>query len=206
MSALDTTKPYHGKILLSILISSLPDRINNLQVLLERIIPQTKEKAVEVLILMDNRMTSVGEKRQKLNEMAKGLYVVHVDDDDMVAHDYVDELLNRIKMNCFDCINFICMVQDDKNKDPKPCFYSKDFEYANTLTAYYRWPNHLCCYRTSVALKHAFNNLPNGEDDDWAKRASKDIKTECIIDRPLYFYNYVPKQEDWYVTNGFLKS
>ena len=93
-------------IKLSILICSTPDRIGKyLLKLLNVINHQVKKKDIELLILTDNEKMSIGEKRNKLKNMAKGDYIVYVDDDDLVSNDYVSELYKATLENK-DCIVF----------------------------------------------------------------------------------------------------
>lgn len=188
-----------GEILLTICIPSLPERITFLSQLYDQIVPQTTGKPVEILAITDNRTMSIGQKRQRLNEMAKGKYVVHVDDDDTIAEDFVDELLHRIRMDRFDVINFICMVHIP-NEPPKPCYYSKDFQYANLPKYNLRKPNSRCCFRKSTALMQSYNDFPYGEDDDWGERIAPYIQRESIIDKVLYEYIWVEKDKDWFST------
>lgn len=188
-----------GDILLSILVPSLPERIGFLKELYEQIMPQTIGKPVEVLVVTDNRTMSIGQKRQRLNEMAKGKYVVHVDDDDTILADYVDLLLERIRLDQFDVINFICMVHVE-HESPIPCYYSKDFQYANLPKYKLRKPNSRCCFRKDIALMESYNDFAYGEDDDWGERICPFIKRECIIDQVLYEYRFVEKAKDWFMT------
>ena len=183
--------------LLSIVICSVPERVGFLSRLFSKLTPQTKNKPVEILVLTDNRSMSIGQKRQKLLEMATGKYICHVDDDDIISDDYVDSLLDKIKEDKYDCITFTCMVSINGGQS-KPCYYSKDFTYSNFPDKYLRNPNHLSCYKRDLALKHKFINLEYGEDDEWGKRASKEIVSECIIDKILYFYEYIQKPNNWY--------
>lgn len=206
VSSESTVVPTNGRwresILLSILIASVPERIGSLAMLLKEVTRQTLGKPVEVLVITDNRMMSIGEKRQRLNELAKGKYVVHVDDDDVIADDYVDLLLERVVEDKYDCINYICMVQGDDGKSPVPCFYSKNFNYTNYKSHYLRKPNCRCCYRRSLALQHPFLFWSFQEDDEWAKRASTGIHHEVDIAKPLYFYKYITKPKEWFTSRG----
>ena len=188
-----------GDILLSILVASLPERIELLSKLYKQVVPQTIGKPVEILVITDNRTMSIGQKRQVLNEMAKGKYVVHVDDDDTISEDYVDLLLEKIRENRYDVINFVCMVHiGDEN--PKPCYYSKDFIYSNLEKYNLRKPNSRCCFRKETALQQNYHDYPYAEDDDWGERIAPFIKRECIIDKVLYNYKWVEKDKDWFVT------
>lgn len=189
-----------GDILLSILIASLPERVESLGRLYDQLVPQTLGEPVEILVHTDNRVTALGNKRQHLNESAKGKYVVHVDDDDSISSDYVSALLERIRMDRFDVINFICMVYLDDDKNPKPCYYSKDFTYLNLPAYMLRKPNSRCCFRREVALRRSYSDIPFCEDDDWGEGIHKEIRTESIIDRVLYHYKWKEKGSAWFTT------
>lgn len=191
-----------GEILLSLLICSIPERIESLSTMYNQIVPQIKNKPVELLVLTDNRTMSIGHKRQKLNEIATGKYVAHIDDDDEIASNYVDTLLEKIRQDDYDCINFVCMVYINDDP-PKPCKYSKDYEYKTFADHITRKPNSRCCYKRSVALKHSYADFPYAEDDDWGIRASQDIVKECNIDNVLYSYKFKNKPESWFMTRPY---
>jgi hypothetical protein len=57
---------------------------------------QAEGKPVQLITLYDNRVWTVGQKRNRLLWMAEGEYLTFVDDDDEVAGDYVDTLLGAI--------------------------------------------------------------------------------------------------------------
>lgn len=193
------------EILLSILIASVPERLLPLSRMLSRLSEQTFEKPVEILVLTDNRCMTIGKKRQRLNEMAQGKYVIHVDDDDTVSDDFVDSLLPHIYGEQYDCITFTCMCEGDDGKGKVPCFYSKSFPHIDYPTFRLRRPNCRCCYRRTVALRHAFSDVAYGEDDEWAKRACQDIVHEIQLPKVLYYYTYITKPMDWFTAQGTIK-
>lgn len=191
-------------MLLSILVPSVPERASFLTALSRRLRPQIENRPVEVLVLMDDHVVTVGMKRQQLNEMAKGRFIVHVDDDDDVADDFVETLLQIIEGpegRFVDVITFICRVILP-NECPKLCYYSKDFRHSNLDRYYLRQPNHICCFRREVALQQSFADMGSGEDDDWAMRISPFIRREYAIDRVLYEYRWQPKPDDWFTTRA----
>ena len=75
---------------LSILIPSVFDR--DPAPLTKKLLGQIGDKAVEVLVLTDNRKRSTGHKRQALLDMARGAYVTYIDDDDDISFDYIHEI------------------------------------------------------------------------------------------------------------------
>ncbi len=90
---------------ISILIPTLPARRDNFAMLLHHLQEQIRNNKAEhrVEILFDatpQGKITIGEKRQRLIERARMDYVVFIDDDDWVSHDYIESVLHGIKSNC----------------------------------------------------------------------------------------------------------
>src|SRR5665213_1512186 len=97
---------------LSILICNVQKRLQKLSQLVEHLEKQAHNKPVEILWLGDTKTMTVGEKRNKLLSISKGDYVCFVDDDDWVADDYIDEILNGIESKP-DCVTFNAIYSTD---------------------------------------------------------------------------------------------
>ena len=87
-----------NKIKLSILILSTHTRRNTfLPISLNMVYGQLEKSKykenVEILYLVDNKIMTVGEKRNKLKSIASGEYIVFVDDDDRIADTYIDDIV-----------------------------------------------------------------------------------------------------------------
>lgn len=188
---------------LSILIISLPERIDSLKKLYQQLQVQSANKPeVEILTLTDNRSMSVGKKRQYLNMLANGEYVVHVDDDDDIHPDFISTLLSSIDQNPgVDVISYIVQVSID-GSPPKPCVYSYKFhQNINFDDHYQRLPNTRCCFRRAVALREEIPDMVFGEDDEWAKKIQNHIHSEYCIKVPMYYYNAsTQKPVEWFET------
>jgi glycosyltransferase involved in cell wall biosynthesis len=144
---------------------------------------------VEILYLGDNKSMSVGEKRNALLSIAKGDYVVYVDDDDIVSDNYVQKLLEAIEEGN-DCITFgvMCSVNGGELKRVRYSIdYKKDF---NTKTEYHRLPNHIMCVKRELVDWVRFGDKSYGEDVDYAKRLKKHLITETAIEDILYYYYF----------------
>lgn len=186
-------------ITLSILIPSVPERMEYLNKLMMELTQQVQSKEVEILVLLENKKRTIGEKRNILIEQAKGDYVVFIDDDDRVASNYIENLCTAITSSPgVDCIVFDILVTFNKQFS-KVCKYGKEFEYGEDDNYYYRKPNHLMCYSKKIASSHKFLNISYGEDDEWGERVSKDIVNQIRVSSILYYYDYVPKSPTWYV-------
>lgn len=176
-------------IKLTIGIPSIPSRACLVTDLVARLVAQAGDKLVEVLCLIDNKRRSIGAKRNVIIAMAKGEFVVLIDDDDKVSDDYVDSLLNAITSNPnADCIVFDVHVSG-YTQNPKTCKYGIEYTHGEDDEFYYRKPNHLMCYKTSIANAHQYEDF-RGEDDAWAQRAVHDIKIQTRINKILYYYIY----------------
>jgi hypothetical protein len=185
-----------SNIKLSILIPSTHTRVKTfLPKIQDQIFGQYNElsafdqQQVEIIILTDTKSVMLGEKRNRLVDMAQGEYVVFVDDDDVISDDYIKTLFAATKKGA-DVISFTAMVSLN-GETAKPCYYSKDNrkDY-NTNDAYYRIPNHICCIKKESALKSSFPNIQYGEDSAFSKLLLPHLKTELKLDKILYYYNF----------------
>ena len=186
-------------ISLSILICSLFERSSQLKSLLKELYRQIDENdasgIVEILIEVDNREQSTGFKRNILYQRAKGTYCISHDDDDTPSSFFIEELLKGIKTNP-DCIG-MCGYITTNGANEKMWYISKDNPYTSKIDEhgneiYLRYPNHITCIKTSIAQQFKFPNKTYGEDFEWATAIhnSGKIKTEYIVNRPMYYYNY----------------
>jgi hypothetical protein len=178
------------EILLSVLIPTVPWRDTKLHDLLRRLDPQVARDDVELLVLRDNRSMTIGEKRNKLRAIARGQYLAFVDDDDMVADDYVATILTQVSAGP-DVINFFVNVEG--HGPPKVCRYGLSLQHENLETEYHRKPNHLMVWKRELATSVAFVDTSFGEDTIWAEEMGKRARTEKTIKRVLYTYQFDPK-------------
>lgn len=181
---------------LSVLVCSTHNRYNTfLPKLLTELFAQwnklntEEKKEVEILTLIDNKTIMLGTKRNNLIEIAKGDYVVFVDDDDRVSPQYISRLLTATASHA-DVITFQVMVSLN-GEPPKPCYYSKNYKADyNTPNSYHRLPNHIMAVRRELALLVPFKPVLYGEDSDYSKRLRPMLKTQHEIKYPLYYYDY----------------
>lgn len=182
-------------IQLSILVPTIPSRRNthllaSMDMLYSQLeaLPKTKQDQVEILYLMDNKTMPLGTKRNLMYEIAQGKYVTIVDDDDRVADDYIETLLEATKQDT-DVINFVVEVSIDGGAT-KPCYYSIKNDNRNAPEAYYRTPNHISCIRRSIIRLIENPDESYGEDFILSKSITPFLKTEYNIDKVLYYYDY----------------
>jgi glycosyltransferase involved in cell wall biosynthesis len=158
-------------------------------------LPLADRQRVEILILSDNKVMTIGTKRNWLVQMAQGRYVQFVDDDDRLADDALKRVLACTAYDC-DVICFPAMVSLGGGP-ARICHYSKNFGHDhNTATCYQRLPNHICATKREIMLDTPFLNICMGEDADYARRLAPKLKTECTLEKPLYFYDYDPRTSE----------
>lgn len=181
---------------LSILVCSVHTRYDGFLLKIEKqlfdqynALSEDDKARLEILVLTDNKAMMLGHKRNKMVELAQGKYIVFVDDDDRIADDYVQQLLEATSS---DADSIVFQAEVSLNGEPsKLCYYSKDVrkDY-NTPSAYHRIPNHICCVKRALALKSSFPNVLYGEDAGYGKVLLPHLKTEHKIDKVLYYYDY----------------
>lgn len=183
---------FPGKILgdckmkLSILIASLVEREHYLKRILS-ILESQLTPDVELVVEIDNREITIGAKRQKLLERAKGDYVCHVDEDDIIPPYYVSEILKVIESEP-DCvaINGIVTVG---GKNPVPFYHSIKYDsWFSKEGIFYRCPNHINPVKRELALIAGFEDFKSGTDHGFSMRLRPLLKMETIIENCFYYY------------------
>jgi len=193
---------------LSILISTIPRRLNTYYpALMNKLLAQIGDRSdIELIAFFDNKKRSVGHKRNELLRMAQGEYLTFIDDDDDIANDYVQSIMDTLYAHPeADCVVFDCIttINGDTNNQTYSK-YSIAYDYHQVpavspnplnpmMRIAYQWrgkPAHTMVYKASIAKSHTYINQNYGEDVDWVKRACQGIQNEIRIDKVLYFYNF----------------
>lgn len=151
---------------------------------------------IEIIIVKDEKQNSIGAKREMLYKLAKGLYSLQIDDDDLIAEDAIPLILQAIKENPdVDCITFRenCMM----NGEYKSCNHSLKYEkWQDNFDGfdYVRCPFYKDVIRTNIAKSVPFPHIRYNEDEQWSMALRPHLKTEHHIDKELYYYIYEPKE------------
>lgn len=177
---------------LSILILTLPTRINSYSELIKSLNQQVIENnlinKVQILSFCDTKEISVGEKRNILLNQSCGKYVCFIDDDDVVASNYLISIINAIQSNA-DVITFCGDYVENNQIIPFTIsmMHRGNFNHPNM---FYRLPNHLCPVKREIALQSMFTDKNFGEDSDYSERINSRLTNEFHIQDKLYFYMY----------------
>ncbi|HWP92373.1 MAG TPA: glycosyltransferase [Thermodesulfobacteriota bacterium] len=185
------------QILFSILIPTLEDRKEQFDKLYGKLSKQITDNLlqdeVEIVFLLDDKQQSIGSKRNKLIELAKGTFVAFIDDDDDVSNDYVRIICTAIKENpAIDCIGIKGITTFLGRKNHHIFIHSLQYKsYFSKGGVYFRPPYHLNPIKREIARLYKFEEVNYYEDIDWAMRISRDqaLKKEYFIDSVIYYYN-----------------
>lgn len=182
---------------LSILIATITERKKQFDSLVMFLMLQHQFNAdgksadVELLTICDNKEMTIGAKRQRLIEQAKGEYIVFIDDDDTVAPDYIPQTLAAIEYNP-DAIGFLidCDIEGAQKKAIASIKYPEwrdnvdGYDYVRSI--YHKTP-----VRRDLALRAGFNvSMRFGEDHDYAMRLKRYLVSEYFINQTMYYYRY----------------
>jgi len=146
---------------------------------------------VEIICDIDNKEVSIGAKRQRMLEKALGEYVTMVDDDDLVANDYVEQILIAIESKP-DCIGFEIDCSGTAGKRATVSNAWNDWGENIGGFDYVRTPYHKSPIKTNIARHIGFKDLRYAEDYDFSKRLKQSnlIQQEVYIPKIMYYYRY----------------
>lgn len=180
--------------LLSILIPATPARYHShLGPIYQKLAAQVTGDECEILVFLDNRMRTIGEKRDALVQMSRGKFVAFCDDDDDVAFNYVEEIIAAIKAEPdVDVITFKQLAIVDGVEGV--CHFS--LQHRNepfSPEGFRRNAWHVCAWRGDLARSFRFPPTNYGEDWAWARHLVVEAKKERHIDHVLHTYRYDSK-------------
>lgn len=184
-------------VALSVLVASVHTRWNSFAPKIQEslygqynALSAADQERVEIILLADTKSMGLGDKRNRMVELASGEYAVFVDDDDRLSDDYLISILAAIDESHPDVVTFKASVSID-GRVPKPCIYSIEWDQDhNTDVDYRRLPNHICAIRRELTLAAPFPSVQYREDALYAAGIKPLLKTQHAIDRVLYHYDY----------------
>lgn len=171
----------------TIAILTVPQRAGEYNRLLDCLWPQVCDPTLDIEIMTCNMPGTISEKRQWCLDTAQGEYFNFIDDDDLVADDYVETIYPLL--DGVDYIGFQLQLYWD-GCPMRPTFHSLRYDrWFEDGMGYYRNVSHLNPIRTEIARKGRFEG-GFAEDRRWAEQV--DPKTEHYIDKVMYHYLYSP--------------
>ncbi len=153
--------------------------------------PQTsKHSDVEIMVKMYDPKMEVSGNRQQMVEESTAEYVSFVDDDDLVAKDYVEKIYPLL--DGVDYIGFQVETTID-GKPTLPAYHSLKYpQWYSDLQGSYRDFSHLNPVKRELGVQAKFTGKFPTEDVRWAEEMRRLglAKTEHYIPETMYFYEY----------------
>lgn len=193
------------KPILTIAIPTVENRALQFQILWNYLRNQIERfeltDQVEVIYECDNKEISIGAKRQKLIDKAKGEYLVMIDDDDWIAESYLIDVLEACRSGA-DTIGYLEDCSFDHRMWKTSCISIKWDKWDNYVGGYdyVRTPYFKNPIKTELCKKVGCADLRFGEDADFAEKIKPFLKTEVFINKKMYIYRF--RTENHYTKYG----
>lgn len=177
---------------LSILICAIPSRFDKARALYEHCLNLVGDKDIEVLLFMDNKKRTIGEKREAIKNISNGKYFMFVDDDDSLYS--VDEVYAATELDV-DVITFKSTCLNSDGSEYIVTFgLGNEVEHKTENGRYLdiKRPPFPQCAWAALHRRVTFPAISYGEDWEWVKYALNSAYTEHHIDKVIHGYNFNP--------------
>jgi len=147
---------------------------------------------VEIMICKDNKNLTIGEKREKLYKYSNGLFSWQIDDDDSIAPNAIELILEAIKSSPeIPCITFRekCVINGEYKSSNHSIRYSQWMDNQDGYS-YVRCPFYKDVIRTNIAKSVPFPHIRYNEDEQWSMAIKHLLTDEIHIEEELYHYIY----------------
>jgi hypothetical protein len=196
----DIVKPAKNNIWLSILIPSLPSRLDKLTRLVKKFETLiNNDSRYELLVIIDNKQRTIGSKRNELLSLAKGRYFVFIDDDDDVHPDYIyvltsifqdmkNDEIDLITYNQDSCLNGVDhFIIDSSIQNKSNDLISNEGPWQ---PVYKRLPWIWSVFKKELAKGCKFPDKNYNEDVEFLAQILPKVKMQLKTDSVLHFYNF----------------
>lgn len=185
---------------MSFLIPTITGREDSFQHLIDSLRQKMSalypECRYEICMDYDNREISIGMKRNRLLNAAKGKYLAFIDDDDDITHAYIEDLRATIQ-------DEYPVMRLRGQIAPYTFTHSLDNKLDGVMArgeVFLRPPNHLNPMLADVAKLIKFGDAMRGEDLDWTIRMARSgfltHEYQSNPSRIHYIYNMGPRKVD----------
>lgn len=183
-----------NNIRLTILIPSIPERFAKATALYNRMLELSNGMDVEIVMLTDNRILSIGAKQNHLLQMVNGKYFTIIHDDDEITDlkDIYEATIKDVdvityKARCFNSDGSEYIVTQRLGAEVE--HNTKDGKYLDCKRP--PFPN---CAWAKKFTHFRFPDISYSEDWEWVKQCLAEAKTEHHIDKVLFHYNFMPSE------------
>ena len=199
------------EILLSICICTLPERKYMLHELIEKLEKQINNtylpayKNEIIYDAMERGLMTIGAKRNKLKNYAKGKYICYIDDDDTISGNYIDLITEGAIFN----VDIITFGQDQyingrylsttyinrflhkQNKESQRFLGTINNETNLSHISYHSGScYHLTPVKREISLQIKFRDVNNLEDHFYSEGIKRYLQSEYHIPHILYIVNH----------------
>jgi hypothetical protein len=176
--------------LLTILIPTILSRKDCFDELVKEFKKQIKPygNQIEIISLCDNKEMTIGEKRNKLNAMANGKYVVQWDDDDWISEDGITLIMEGISKDV-DCVTYNASFNKKGLLEGRHYNYSikYDYTYDKNIDTFFLSPDQKCAIKKEIVNKVKFKEIRYQEDLQFLYDIHPYLNTEYRIEKNVYF-------------------
>lgn len=181
-------------IQLSILIPSIPSRFDKANALYQNLLTMAEGLEVEIIMLTDNKVMTIGEKCNHLKNSCRGKYFCFIHDDDELVS--VKEIYEATFLD----VDVIDFKAECTNPDGSTFIVTQRLDNEvehNIENGRYidcnRPPFPNCAWNRNAFSGRYFPHVSYGEDWGFVQNCLKTAKTEHFIDQVLFKYNFDPK-------------
>jgi hypothetical protein len=184
----------------TILVPTLGERRPLFERLMTNLLPQTRpyDGQVQVVGWWNNGSPSLPKIRQTMLRAVRTDYVSFVDDDDLVAPYFVNEVMTALEAGP-DYVGFQVQCYSDGHPTAVAYHSLAYTRWRNLRGRYERDISHINPMRTKTAKRADFTRTPKGgaEDRAWVGqiRRLNELRTEVVIPRIMYHYLYSTSRE-----------
>jgi len=181
---------------ISILIPTMTSRkglFETVRAEIQRQAAECPQIRTEILWESDNGELTLGQKRNVLVDRCTGRYHCFIDDDDVLAPDYLKTFVPMITSGIdYDCASFVG-AHYDRGTLNKLFHHSLAYsEWSETTDRFLRTVSPMNLIKTDIVRQVRYKDIRNTEDHEFSKRlmASGLLTTEFAINpnRPIYHY------------------
>ena len=198
-------------MLLSLVICHVPGRERKLERLLKRIEPD--RHLIHLHVEQGRYYSTIGECRQNAIEQVDSEYLFFVDDDDLLTEGAIPKIVEALDERP-DCLAIKEIRYEDGifrgySHHDMACAAPGKYRLTDLEWRFDRYINHVCPTRTEIVKHIGFDIHKNrGEDGDYSERlrASGRLKTQVVIEEPIYEYWYRTEALRDHTNNYEMKS
>lgn len=195
------------EILLSICICTLPER----KKIFDGLFSKLKNQILNTFLLPNNYeilydatergLITIGAKRNKLRNYAKGKYICFIDDDDTISGNYIDLITEAMMYNAdiitfgidnyfngrYQSTTFINRFLDEQNKETTNFLTTENIGLRPNHIFYHAGSQyHLTPVKMEISLQIPFIDANNNEDHEYSEGIKRFLQSEFHIGHVLY--------------------